>query len=112
MGIEGRWPHTRGGRRDQAESAGVVGGPGGPGVVDAARTCYAPLVRGARPGSVSRRRAVRRMASDANPTPAAGPEPAPPSRWPARVRALVTSLCVLYAAAVVGLCLLLYLASD
>jgi endonuclease/exonuclease/phosphatase (EEP) superfamily protein YafD len=52
------------------------------------------------------------MASDANPTSAAGPEPAPQPRWPARLRALVTGLCVLYAAALVGLCLLLHLASD
>lgn len=52
------------------------------------------------------------MASDANPTSAAGPDPAPRPRWPARVRALVTGLCVLYAAIVVGLCLLLHLASD
>ena len=52
------------------------------------------------------------MASDASLTNTAGPDPAPRLRWPGRVRALVTSLSVLYAAAVLGLCLLLHLASD
>jgi vancomycin resistance protein VanJ len=52
------------------------------------------------------------MATDAKPANTAGPGAAPRRGWPARVRGLVTALCALYAAAVVGFCLLLHLASD
>ena len=52
------------------------------------------------------------MTSDAGAPGGPGHEGRSPRGWHARLPALVTGLCSFYAAVVLGVCLLLHLASD